>query len=240
MQGSAEASDFAALEPELGYVFRNRLLLTRAITHKSWAFENNQHEAEANNEQLEFLGDSILGFLVSEHLVAEFPGSPEGCLSQLKAQLVSSVHLYQVARELDLGRYLILGRGEQLNGGRSKKAILANAVEAIIAAIYLDGGVDPVRQFVVDRVVKNTPSPDYLEDRRTNYKSALQELARVKNLPQPHYRTLAERGPEHAKTFVVEVRVGRQSSRAEGMSKKSAGQNAARLVLDQLSSDARG
>ena len=236
MQGSGEAPDFPALEAELGHVFENRALLSRAITHKSWAFEKNLHDAHANNEQLEFLGDSILGFLVSEYLVAELPESPEGCLSQLKAQLVSAVHLYQVARELDLGRYLILGRGEELSGGRSKKAILANAVEAIIAAIYLDGGVDPVREFVVKRVVKNTPSPGYPENRLTNYKSALQELARVKNLPQPHYKTIEEQGPEHSKTFVVEVRVGRQSGRAEGMSKKSAGQNAARLVLEQLSS----
>ncbi len=237
MPGSGEAPDYPALEAELGHVFQNRVLLSRAITHKSWAFENNLHDALANNEQLEFLGDSILGFLVSEHLVAEFPQSPEGCLSQLKAQVVSSAHLYQVARELDLGRYLILGRGEELSGGRSKKAILANAVEAVIAAIYLDGGVGPVREFVVNRVVKNTPSPGYQEDRLTNYKSALQELARVKNLPQPNYKTLEEHGPEHSKTFVVEVRVGRQSSRAEGMSKKSAGQNAARLVLEQLSAN---
>lgn len=237
MQGWGAVPDFPALEAALGHAFRNRVLLGRAITHKSWAFENNLHDALANNEQFEFLGDSILGFLVSEHLVAEFPASPEGRLSQLKAQLVSAVHLYQVARELDLGRFLILGRGEELSGGRSKKALLANALEAIIAALYLDGGLEPVREFVVNRVVKNAPLPGYPENRLTNYKSALQELARVKNLPQPHYKTLEEHGPEHSKTFVVEVRVGRQSSRAEGMSKKSAGQSAARLVLEQLSAD---
>ena len=235
MPGASGAPDLPALEAELGHAFRNRVLLTRALTHKSWAFENNLNDPQGNNEQFEFLGDSILGFLTSEHLVAELPGSSEGSLSQLKAGLVSSAHLYQIARELDLGRFLILGRGEELSGGRSKTAILANTVEALIAAIYLDGGLEPVRQFVVNRIIGKAPSPGYAEDRLTNYKSALQELARVKNLPQPNYKTIEEHGPEHAKTFVVEVRVGRQSSRAEGMSKKSAGQSAARLVLDRLS-----
>ena len=235
MQASSGIPDFPALEAELGHAFRNRVLLARALTHKSWAFENNLSDPQGNNEQFEFLGDSILGFLVSEHLVAELPGSSEGSLSQLKAGVVSSAHLYQIARELDLGRFLILGRGEELSGGRSKKAILANAVEALIAAVYLDGGLEPARDFVVNRIIGDAPSPGYAGDKLTNYKSALQELARVKKLPQPNYKTLEEHGPEHAKTFVVEVRVGRQSSRAEGMSKKSAGQNAARLVLEQLS-----
>ncbi len=234
MQGAVAAPDLPALETELGYVFRIRVLLERALTHKSWAFEKDLRDPLANNEQFEFLGDSILGFLVSEHLVAEFPDCREGRLSELKAQVVSSVHLYQVARELNLGRYLILGRGEELSGGRSKKAILANAVEALIAAIYLDGGVESAREFVLKRVVRNAPSPGYTRDRITNFKSTLQELARVKKLPQPQYRTLEENGPEHAKRFLVEVRVGRQTGRAEGMSKKSAGQEAARLVLDRL------
>jgi ribonuclease III len=230
--------DLEALEAELGHVFLNRELLHRALTHKSRVFESQPHYRPAqesagefaDNEQLEFLGDSILGFLVSEHLVSELPSYPEGRLSKIKAHLVSSTHLHEVARDLALGDYLLLGRGEEISGGRAKKALLANAVEALIAALYLDGGIEPVRCFVVNRIVANFQPPQDAQD----YKSALQELAQSKKLPQPRYQVVAERGPEHSKTFVVEVRVGTKSSTAEGLSKKSASQSAARLVLDQL------
>jgi ribonuclease-3 len=223
-----------ALEAELGHVFLNRELLHRALTHKSHSFETQPHAEFTDNEQLEFLGDSILGFLVSERLVSELPSYPEGRLSKIKAHLVSSAHLYEVARDLHLGEYLILGRGEEMSGGRAKKALLANAVEALIAALYLDGGIAPVRRFVVDRIIANFQPPPDAQDGITDYKSALQELAQSRKLPQPRYDIVAERGPAHSKTFVVEVRVGGKSSKAEGMSKKSASQSAARLVLEQL------
>lgn len=222
--------DLEALEVELGHVFQNRELLRRALTHKSRAYEALPHQEGADNEQLEFLGDSILGFLVSERLVGELPSYPEGRLSKIKAHLVSSVHLYEVARNLRLGDYLLLGRGEEITGGRTKKALLANAVEALIAALYLDGGIDPVRRFVIDRIIADFQPPADSRD----YKSALQELAQSRRLPQPRYQIMAERGPEHSKIFVIEVRVGAKSSIAEGMSKKSASQSAARLVLEQL------
>src|SRR5947209_1530525 len=220
MPGSGTASEFDTLEAQLGHRFRDRELLSRALTHKSCAFEKTPREQFADNEQLEFLGDSILGFLVRERLVADYPGFPEGRLSKLKAHLVSSAHLYEVARDLDLGEYLLLGRGEEMSGGRSKRALLANAIEALIAAMYLDGGVEPVRDFVVTRVMAGAQPSANSPPHITDYKSALQELSQVKKLPLPIYRTIEERGPEHAKTFLVEVRVGRQSSRAEGRSKK--------------------
>lgn len=227
-------ADWSVLEAVLGHHFENRELLERAFTHKSRLSEKNGQDPASDNEQLEFLGDSILGFLVSETLVARHPDFPEGRLSKLKAHLVSALHLHEVALQAKLGDYLILGRGEEMSGGREKKALLANAVEALIAALYLDGGMEPVRNFVVGHIVGLANPPD--EDVPvTDHKSALQEMAQALKLPQPRYSIVEERGPEHAKTFLVEVRVGRDwVSQAEGLSKKSAGQRAAQLVLQQL------
>jgi len=230
-------AELQVLEERLGYRFQNRDLLVRALTHKSLSFERKAADVEfIDNEQLEFLGDSILGFIVSESLVLHFPGSPEGRLSKLKAHLVSAAHLYEVAQEIALGEFLHLGRGEEMSGGRAKKALLANALEAIIAAVYLDGGVDPVRRFVVEELVGDW---EFAEsngaEHVTDYKTALQERAQALKLPQPRYIIAMENGPDHAKTFVVEVRVGSgYVSRGEGPSKKEAGQNAAKAVLEQL------
>jgi len=225
----------AALEELIGYSFQSHRLLERALTHKSSVYEKNVENVPADNEQLEFLGDSILGFLVSDMLLSRHPSFPEGRLSKMKAHLVSASHLHEVALGIRLGDYLLLGRGEELSGGREKKALLANAVEALIAAIYLDGGMEPARGFVAGHVVGDAALPDdRLQD--TDYKSALQEMAQALKLPQPRYSIVEERGPEHAKTFLVEVRVGREwFSRGEGLSKKSAGQRAAQQVLQQLS-----
>jgi ribonuclease-3 len=223
-----------ALELELGYRFRDPGLLERALTHKSRAYEQGSPEVLSDNEQLEFLGDSILGFLVSEWLVSRFPGDAEGRLSKLKAHLVSAAHLHISAQHIQLGKHLLLGRGEELSGGREKKTILANALEALIAAIYLDGGLDAVRSFVVEQVLPDSAAV-LTEEEVVDFKGALKELATALHLPPPMYTVVEERGPEHAKTFVLEVRVGREwSARAGGFSKKSAGQEAARLVLDQL------
>jgi len=223
-----------SLEQILGHRFQNRELLERALTHKSRVYEKNIDNAAADNEQLEFLGDSILGFLVSEALVARHPSFPEGRLSKLKAYLVSASHLHEVALKLELGEHLLLGRGEEMSGGREKKALLANAVEALIAAIYLDAGMDPARALVLQHIVGDARTPEEGEQ-LTDYKSALQEMAQGLKLPQPRYLIVEERGPEHAKTFRVEVRVGREwVSQAEGLSKKSAGQKAAQQILQQL------
>jgi len=222
------------LEGVLGHRFKNRELLERALTHKSRVYEKNSENGATDNEQLEFLGDSILGFIVSEALVAHYPDFPEGRLSKLKAHLVSASHLHEVALKLQLGSYLRLGRGEEMSGGREKKALLANAVEALIAALYLDAGLEPARALVLQHIVGEAHGPEEGEP-LTDYKSALQEMAQALKLPQPRYLIVEERGPEHAKTFRVEVRVGREwVSQAEGLSKKSAGQKAAQQILQQL------
>jgi ribonuclease-3 len=224
----------ATLEAALGYRFASRELLARAFTHRSSVHEKTSSATATDNEQLEFLGDAILGFVVSDALVGSHPDYPEGRLSKLKAQLVSASHLHAVAARLRLGGYLLLGRGEEMSGGREKKALLANAVEALIAALYLDGGMEPARRFIVQHVIGETEPSAELE-LANDYKSALQELAQSMSLPQPRYAIVEERGPEHAKTFLVEVRVGRDwVSRAEGLSKKSAGQKAAQEMLRQL------
>ena len=228
----------AKLQAVIGYQFRNAELLTRALTHKSRAFETNSQQPERlpDNEQLEFLGDAILGFLISEVLVARHPSFLEGQLSKLKAYLVSATHLHNVAVTLDLGAYLYLGRGEEMSGGRSKRALLSDAVEALIAAMYADGGIDPVRRFVLDRVVASFD--DELaedEDLVVDYKSALQEAAIARGLPVPRYVLVRETGPEHRKTFTVEARVGPLfAERSEGTSKKTAGQRAAQQVLSAI------
>jgi len=223
-----------ALEEGIGYRFKRPELLDRALTHRSSVYEKHAEGAAADNEQFEFLGDSILGFLVSDMLLESHPDFPEGRLSKLKAHLVSASHLHEVALNIGLGSHLRLGRGEELSGGREKKALLANALEAVIAAIYLDGGIQPARDFVAGHVAAGAEISG-VDMEVTDYKSALQERAQALKLPQPRYSIVEERGPEHAKTFLVEARVGREwASRAEGLSKKSASQRAAQDVLRQL------
>jgi ribonuclease-3 len=227
-------ADLEVLESAAGHAFRDRDLLVRALTHTSYAYEKNVPLSD--NEQLEFLGDSILGFLVSEYLIGRYPSYREGRLSILKNFLVSASHLHEVAQKLELGEYLLLGRGEELSGGRVKKGLLADAVEALIAAIYLDGGIEEARRFVVRHILGETAAiAEYAESLFTNFKGALQEIARSLNLPGPRYSVISEHGPAHARTFTVEVRIGDEwVAQAEGDSKKSAGQKAAQVILQQL------
>jgi len=230
------------LETALGRCFENRELLLRALTHSSRVHESQAAELpdpSSDNEQMEFLGDAVLGFLVSESLVARFPSYPEGRLSKLKAHLVSAAHLCEVARRIELGQYLFLGRGEEMSGGRDKRTLLVNCLEALIAALYLDGGIEATRGFV-NRWIFGDGDGEAFEQEIlgapiVDFKSALQELAQARKLPQPRYVIVKERGPEHSKTFTIEVRVGRDwIGQAEGLSKKSAAQNAAREVLSKL------
>ena len=231
------SADLAILEKALGHSFRDRELLERALTHKSKVYEKTaESQTATDNEQLEFLGDAILGFAVSESLVRRFPSFPEGRLSKLKAHLVSAAHLYAVAQALQLGDYLLLGRGEEMSGGREKKALLSDAVEALIAALYLEAGMEITREFLEARVIGAFDLPeDGIDSAVTDHKSALQEMAQALKLPPPRYVIVTEDGPEHSKTFTVEVRVGKDwVSQAQGLSKKSAGQKAAQQVLQQL------
>jgi ribonuclease-3 len=241
-------AELASLESRIGYRFSDPVLLRRALTHSSLPNENRTAPgptpASSDNEQMEFLGDSVLGFLVTEALVSRYPTFREGELSRLKAHLVSAAHLYGVARRLDLGPYLELGRGEESGGGRAKKSLLVDALEAVIAAIYLDGGIENVRSFVTAHVLDAPFSGDEdagaeVQPAITNFKSALQELAQSRKLPQPRYVIVREQGPEHSKTFTVEVRAGREwTGQAEGRTKKSAAQRAARSVYERLLQDA--
>jgi len=234
-------ADLGTLEAAIGHVFRNAELLQRALTHKSRIHaQPGENPAFADNEQLEFLGDAILGFVVSECLVRRYPSAPEGRLSKLKAHLVSAARLYEVAQTLALGDFLILGRGEEMSGGRAKKALLSDAMEALIAAIYIDAGDDGMsaaRTFIETHVVGSfTVKEGSVDGAVEDYKSALQEMAQSLKLPPPRYFIVGEDGPEHSKTFTVEVRVGKDwTSQARGLSKKAAGQKAAESVLQQLS-----
>jgi ribonuclease-3 len=228
-------ADLEALEKAAGYCFGNRDLLIRALTHTSHAYEKGQQPLN-DNEQLEFLGDAVLGFLISECLVKSYPSYREGRLSIVKNYLVSAFHLHEAAQKLELGEYLLLGRGEELSGGRIKRGLLADAVEALIAAIYLDGGIEAAREFVVRHIfateTEHQPGADITF---TNFKGALQEIARSLNLPTPRYSILSEHGPAHARRFTVEVRIGENLvGQAEGDSKKAAGQKAARAVFERL------
>jgi ribonuclease-3 len=239
------SADLVTLEAALGHRFKDREMLVRALTHSSRVHEQGAENPEAasgpqtDNEQLEFLGDAVLGFLISETLVRRFPSYPEGRLSKLKAHLVSAAHLCEVARKMELGQYLILGRGEEMSGGRAKRTLLVDCLEALIAALHLDGGIEVTRQFVNLWVVgdgaRDAHEEQILGTPIVDFKSALQELAQARKLPPPRYVIVKERGPEHSKTFTIEVRLGREwTGQAEGFSKKSAAQNAARDVLARL------
>lgn len=231
-------ADLAALETAIGHQFQSRHLLIRALTHTSHAYEAN-HKPDGDNERLEFLGDSILGFLISECLVQEYPTYREGRLSILKNYLVSAPNLHEVAQKIGLGDYLLLGKGEELSGGRIKRGLLADAVEALIAAIYMDGGIEAARDFVRRAIMpKSAELPDSATTPFTNYKGALQEIARTMDLPAPRYSVVAEHGPAHARRFTVEVRLGpKYTAQAEAESKKTAGQKAAQMVLSRLMED---
>jgi ribonuclease III len=225
------------LEDDLGYRFANKKLLERALTHSSRVAERSAGAAD-DNEQLEFLGDSVLGFVVSEALVEKHPSATEGRLSRWKSYLVSAAHLHHCAQTISLGDYLLLGRGEEQNGGRERKTLLANAVEAIIAAMYLDGGMEPPRAFIRKLVLSELDDLDEESFENSNSKSALQEWTQSLGLPIPRYATVETSGPEHAKLFTVEARVGdRFATRATGRSKKAASQEAAGRLIDLLKSE---
>jgi ribonuclease-3 len=237
--------DVAVLEATLSHQFRDRALLERSLTHRSRAHEIGFNETgrdpvSCDNGQMEFLGDAILGFVVSDCLVRRYGTAGEGRLSKLKAHLVSTSRLHEVAQAIGLGDFLILGRGEELTGGREKRALLADAVEALIAALYLDGGLEVTRKFIEERVVGEFEASEDLNGSVADYKTALQEAAQTLKLPSPRYVIVGEEGPEHLKTFTVEVRLGKDFvSQAQGLSKKAAGQKAAQQILQQLTAQDR-
>ena len=235
--GSWMEPDWQQLERAVRYQFQDRNLLRRALTHKSFASSvvPDPTDTHPHNERFEFFGDAVLSFSVSELLLARYPDAREGQLSKLKNHLVSKSHLTMVARELVLGEYLLLGKGEELTGGRAKQKLLGNAMEALLAAIYLDGGMDPAKRFVADFVVAEFDKTVGQIVEARNFKSELQELAKTVGLHQPTYTVLAKHGPDHAKLFVVEARIQSDlSETAEGRSIKAASQSAAARLLERV------
>ena len=226
--------EFETLQRTIGYRFRDRGLLEHAMTHTSRANED-VSGGVADNESMEFLGDALLGFVVADMLFRDFPRFDEGQKSKAKAAIVSTATLARQAERLQLGDHLLLGRGEEKTGGRRKQALLADTYEALIAAIYLDGGIEHARAFIVREL---TPLVD--EVRRDgvsgqDYKSALQELLQARDLPLPDYRLVGTQGPDHRKLFEIEVAVrGEPLASAMGASKKEAEQEAARSALEKL------
>ncbi len=237
------------METALGHRFRRAELLEQALTHSSWARELEAQDGGGptasadDNEQLEFLGDAVLGFVTSQELFQQFPHYREGQLSKARAYLVSGKHLIRSAKKLKLGQYLRLGHGEEKSGGRLKAALQVNALEAVLAAVYLDAGLDKARQFILKQII----GPELKKLAKhgegfpiTDYKSALQEMAYTVGCGQPSYAVIKEEGPEHRKTFTVEARLDRGqgkpefAGRAKGPTKKKAEQDAAKKALAYL------
>jgi ribonuclease-3 len=227
-------NEFTALERRIEYAFRDAGLLEHALTHTSRANED-ASGGVIDNESLEFLGDAVLGFAIADVLFRRFPDRDEGWKSKMKAALVSTASLGKLAEGLDLGQHLLLGRGEEKTGGRRKQALLADGYEALIAAIYLDGGIEPVMAFIArqfDALIAEARTPDAAF---RDFKSALQERVQSSGEPPPEYAVIGEAGPDHYKQFQVEVRVGGKAiAEGAGRSKKEAEQEAARLALAQL------
>ncbi len=221
-----------ALEERLGYSFRNRVLLETALTHSSYANEN-RASGIVCNERLEFLGDSVLGVTVADFLYRHFPDMPEGRMTRLRAELVCEQSLHRVALELHLGDYLRLGKGEEHNGGRKRASILSDAVEAVIAAMYLDAGMETAAGFIHRCLlddVRAIETPTF-----TDYKTSLQELVQRHSGQVLSYELVGEEGPDHAKTFRVQVCLnGDPIGRGTGRTKKEAEQAAAANALEAL------
>ena len=223
-----------ALEEKLGYHFQDRSLLEHALTHSSYA---NEHRSSGvtSNERLEFLGDSVLGMVAAEYLYHAHPDMPEGDLTRIRAALVCEGSLHKVALILNLGQYLRLGRGESSGGGRERPSILADATEAVLAAVYLDGGISAVkpiiRTLILDREQKNDVDRDY--------KTALQEMVQKVPGSSVSYRMILESGPDHDRLFVAEVSINKvPEGRGQGRTKKEAEQRAAKVALEKLTAAA--
>ena len=229
--------EFETLQGAIGYRFRDRGLLEHALTHTSRANED-VSGGVVDNESMEFLGDALLGFVIADLLFRDFPHFDEGQKSKTKAAVVSTATLAKQAERLQLGEHVLLGRGEEKTGGRRKQALLADTYEALLAAVYLDGGIEHARALIVREF---TPLLDeFKRDGVTgqDYKSALQELLQSRDLPLPEYRLVGTQGPDHRKLFEIEVGVkGEPLATATGASKKEAEQEAARAALDKLTTE---
>lgn len=224
--------NFSEFEEKLGYSFKDKSLLELALTHSSFANEN---KLKKNNERFEFLGDSVLGFVTAEYLFTEFKNRPEGEMTKLRAAVVCEKSLFKFAEQIDLGKYILLGRGEDSTGGRNRPSVVSDAFEAIIAAIYIDGGMEAVKpyilRFIKDAVKRETSFKDN--------KSLLQEEIQKVKGNSLAYEEVGEEGPDHDKTFVFRVKLnGEVIGEGKGKSKKEAEQNAAGNALNKLHDEA--
>ena len=219
------------LEEAIGYRFHNISLLQNALTHSSYANER-WHNSLRSNERREFLGDSVLGMVVADYLYRNFPDRPEGELTRMRADMVCETSLAQAAEKLALGSHLLLGHGEERFGGRTRASILADAVESVIAACYLDGGMEAAKGFIQRFILVEVPVTQL---HNVDYKTALQELIQQKKNQNLSYRLVGESGPDHDKQFQVELSLnGEVIGCGIGSSKKRAEQEAARVALEKL------
>lgn len=220
------------LEKHLNYKFKNINLLKNALTHSSYA--NEVRNGINSNERLEFLGDSVLSIIVSEHIYKRFPNIPEGELTKMRATLVCEKALCGFSRELHIGEYLLLGKGEEKSGGRERDSILADAFEAVLAAIYLDGGIEPAKKHVMNFVLRELEHSTE-EETFKDYKTVLQEIIQRNPEESVNYVLVSEEGPDHNKTFTVEVRLNSNViGKGSGKSKKNAEQMAAKQALELM------
>ena len=220
-----------SLQEKLGYTFQDISLLEHALTHSSYA--NESRGRYTSNERLEFLGDSVLGMVVADHLYRTYPDMPEGELTRTRAALVCEESLVEVAHELDLGSCLRLGKGEELCGGRNRPSIQADAVEAVLAAVYLDGGIGSARKIIHRYVLSRSQQASAPRD----YKTALQELVQRTPGKAIEYKLVDETGPDHCRVFVTQVCVdGKMTGEGRGHSKKAAEQIAAKAAIEKLES----
>jgi ribonuclease-3 len=227
-----DSSRYSALEQSLGYQFREEALCEMALTHKSWLNER-PDQGRTDNERLEFLGDAVIALVVSDLLMRRFPDHPEGELSKKRAALVNEAGLARVAEALALGQWIFLGRGEEQAGGRQKRSILADALEALIGAVFRDGGFDAAYH-VAERLFAHALDEASAAAER-DFKSRLQEVSQARLHLAPTYTVVAQEGPDHDKTFEVAIFLGgKEYGRAQGKSKKEAQQNAAARALDVL------
>lgn len=221
------------LQKKISYQFKDESLLLQALTHSSYAYECTQNIS--NNEVLEFLGDSVLGFIIADYLYQNYPQLNEGEMSKLKSTAASTGTLFIFAQKIRLNKYLRLGKGEIKSGGRSKKTILAGAFEALIAALYLDGGILTVKRFLLEYLDIFFDKVDMNQFFINNFKSALQEHLQKENYPAPVYQTVTTKGPDHKKRFIVKVTSrDRILAKARGISKKEAEQKAAQKAMKNL------
>lgn len=220
----------------LHYHYHNSMLLEEALTHSSYANEHRSHEVK-DNERLEFLGDAILDLIISDYLFKKYPEMPEGDLSKIRASIVCEGSLAKMAAKMQLGQYIMLGKGEELTGGRDRASISADAFEAITGSLFLDGGFDQAKKFIHETLVNEVEQTESIEKLYTDYKTLLQECVQKVSMNPIHYEVVGEEGPDHDKHFYVEVfHEGRSLGKGIGKSKKEAEQDAARKALNLYNS----